>query len=56
MRWQIERTRPNDFEHRFDDETQFKKSTVTYGWRHIDDVIDPEVIAVYKDVIERYDR
>lgn len=56
VRWQIQRTRPNDFEHRFDDERQFKKSTVTYGWRHVDDVIDPEVIAVYEDVIERYDR
>lgn len=56
VRWQIQRTRPNDFEHRFDDEKQFKKSTVTYGWRHVDDVIDPEVIAVYEDVIERYDR
>ena len=56
VRWQIHRTRPNDFEHRFDSAQQFDESNVTFGWRQADDVIDPETIAVYSDVIERYAR
>jgi len=56
IRWQIHRTRPNDFEHRFDSARQFDESNVTFGWRQADDVIDPETIAVYRDVIGRYAR
>jgi hypothetical protein len=56
VRWQIHRTRPNDFEHRFDQAQQFDESNVTFGWRQADDVIDPETVAVYADVIERYAR
>jgi len=56
VRWQIHRTRPNDFDHRFDSAQQFDESNVTFGWRQADDVIDPDVIAVYSDVIERYAR
>ena len=56
VRWQIHRTRPNDFDHRFDEAQQFDESNVTFGWRQADDVIDPETIAVYTDVIERYAR
>ena len=56
VRWQIHRTRPNDFDHRFDSAQQFDESNVTFGWRQADDVIDPETIAVYSDVIERYAR
>ena len=56
VRWQIHRTRPNDFEHRFDSARQFDETNVTFGWRQADDVIDPETIAVYRDVIERYAR
>jgi len=54
VRWQIHRTRPNDFEHRFKEERQFDDADLTFGWRQADDVIDPETIAVYRDVIERY--
>lgn len=54
VRWQIHRTRPNDFEHRFDPARQFADSDTTFGWRHADDTIDPQTVAVYSDVIERY--
>ena len=56
VRWQILRTQPNDFDHRFQQTQQFDDRAVTFGWRHADDVIDPETIAVYDDVIERYAR
>jgi hypothetical protein len=56
VRWQIHRTRPNDFEHRFESARQFAESDLTFGWRQADDVIDPETIAVYRDVIDRYAR
>ena len=56
VRWQIHRTRPNDFDHRFDSKRQFEASDVTFGWRQADDVIDQETVAVYSDVIERYAR
>jgi hypothetical protein len=54
VRWQIHRSRPNDFEHRFDSVRQFDDTDVTFGWRQADDVIDPETVAVYRDVIARY--
>jgi hypothetical protein len=54
VRWRIDRTRPNDFENRFSQEQQFDATTVTFGWRHVDDVIDAETLAVYRDVISRY--
>jgi hypothetical protein len=54
VRWRLVRTRPNDFEHRFDEAQQFEPFVLTYGWRHVDDVMDPEVIAVYDDMLERY--
>lgn len=56
VRWQIHRTRPNDFEHRFDAAKQFAASDQTFGWREADTAIDPQTIAVYSDVIERYKR
>ncbi|GGE95944.1 DUF5819 family protein [Mycetocola zhadangensis] len=54
VRWKLQRERPNDFEHRFDDEAQFDPYVVVFGWRHADDLIDPETIAVYDDVLARY--
>lgn len=54
VRWRIDRTRPNDFEHRFSNDQQFDDTAVTFGWRQVDDVIDPETLAVYRDVISRY--
>ena len=54
VRWRIDRTRPNDFENRFSEEQQFDDTAVTFGWRHVDDVIDPETLAVYRDVVTRY--
>jgi hypothetical protein len=56
VRWRIMRTQPNDFDHRFEQTQQFEPRAVTFGWRQVDDVIDPETIAVYDDVIERYGR
>jgi hypothetical protein len=54
VRWKLVRTRPNDFDHRFDETQQFAASTVTFGWRHADDIIDPETITVYEDMLKRY--
>ncbi|MGK9147391.1 hypothetical protein KXS11_07185 [Plantibacter flavus] len=54
VRWRIDRTRPNDFEHRFSADQQFDDTAVTFGWRQVDDVIDPETLAVYRDIISRY--
>jgi hypothetical protein len=56
VRWQVDRSQPNDFDHRFEQTQQFDDRAVTFGWRQADDVIDPETIAVYDDVIERYGR
>ncbi|MCS5734621.1 DUF5819 family protein [Herbiconiux daphne] len=54
VRWKLVRTRPNDFDHRFDEQQQFDPYTVTFGWRHVDDVVDPETLAVYDDMLKRY--
>lgn len=54
VRWKLVRTRPNDFDHRFDDAQQFTPFTVAFGWRHVDDVIDPETITIYEDMLKRY--
>jgi len=56
VRWQIHRSRPNDFDHRFDAAQQFDDTDVTFGWRQADDVVDPETVAVYRDVIARYSK
>ncbi|WP_445338127.1 DUF5819 family protein [Clavibacter sp. CFBP 8614] len=56
VRWRIVTTRPNDFEHRLDQERQFAPSVRTFGWRHVDDVIDPRALGAYQAVVERYAR
>lgn len=56
VRWRIVTTRPNDFEHRLDEERQFSPSVRTFGWRQVDDVIDPQALSAYQAVVERYAR
>ncbi|MBP2457582.1 hypothetical protein ABID70_000143 [Clavibacter michiganensis] len=56
VRWRVVTTRPNDYEHRLDEERQFTASARTYGWRQVDDVIDPQALSVYQAVVERYAR
>ncbi|MDQ0743900.1 hypothetical protein QFZ62_001208 [Clavibacter sp. B3I6] len=56
VRWRVVTTRPNDFEHRLDEERQYTPSARTFGWRHVDDVIDPQALSAYQGVVERYAR
>ncbi len=53
VRWKAERTRANDFEHRFDDEQQFKLSDLVFGWRQSNVKIDGAVVNEYAGIIER---
>ncbi|WP_133241784.1 DUF5819 family protein [Microbacterium sp. Gd 4-13] len=54
VRWRVETQRTNDFLHRFDDEPQSDASVVTFGWRQPGRDVDPEVLAIFDDVVERY--
>ncbi len=54
IRWEIVRSRPNDWEHRFDDVQQHEPTITRFGWRQADDRIRPEALAVFEDVIARY--
>lgn len=54
VRWRTEVERPNDFLHRFSDTPQHDTTYLTFGWRQPVADIDPQVIAVYDDVIQRY--
>ncbi|MFT2692194.1 DUF5819 family protein [Clavibacter zhangzhiyongii] len=56
VRWRVVTTRPNDHEHRLDEERQFAPTARTFGWRQVDDVIDPQALSVYQGVVERYAR
>ncbi len=53
IRWRVIRQRSNDFEFRFDP-PQYDRSVVEYGWRELPGAYDPQVVEVYRDVIERY--
>lgn len=54
VRWRVQTERPNDFGHRFDPEPQTPTSHLTFGWRQPAVETDPEVLAIYEDVVERY--
>ncbi|HEX5857501.1 MAG TPA: DUF5819 family protein [Microbacterium sp.] len=54
VRWEVYRERPNDFDRRFDDTPQYEATTARFGWRHADDVIRPDALATFEDVIARY--
>jgi hypothetical protein len=56
VRWRVVTTRPNDHEHRADEQRQFEPTARTFGWRQVDDVIDPQALSVYQSVVERYAR
>ncbi|MFB2556160.1 DUF5819 family protein [Herbiconiux liangxiaofengii] len=56
VRWRVQFDRPNDFEHRTDDERQTPQSELEFGWRQPAEAPDPEKVAVFADVIGRYDR
>lgn len=53
VRWRVQSQRPNDFELRFD-APQREPSYTTFGWRQPAQTPDPEVVALYNDVIDRY--
>lgn len=54
VRWRVHIERPNDFLHRFDETLQREPTDVTFGWRQPTAAVDPQVLAVYDDIIERY--
>jgi hypothetical protein len=54
VRWRVHIERPNDFLHRFDETPQRESTDVTFGWRQPLAEIDPQVLAIYDDVIQRY--
>lgn len=54
VRWEIVRERPNDFDRRFDSTAQYDPTVLRFGWRQADDVIRPDVLATFDDVVARY--
>lgn len=54
VRWQIVRSRPNDFDHRFSDAEQFEDSVTTFGWRQFEHEVTPEELKVHREVLQRY--
>ncbi|NLP84282.1 hypothetical protein HF576_10505 [Microbacterium sp. CFH 90308] len=54
VRWRVQFERPNDFLHRFDETPQVDTTHLTFGWRQPTADIDPAILAVYDDVIQRY--
>lgn len=54
VRWEVYRERPNDFDQRFDDAPQHEPTTLRFGWRQADDLIRPDALAAFEDVIARY--
>jgi hypothetical protein len=53
VRWRMFTWRPNDFEHRHDEEQQFEPDIRQFGWRLATERILPEVLAVYEEVVRR---
>lgn len=53
VQWRVVRERPNDFTHRFDDDSQFSPTVTTFGWRESNLQIDPDVVADYRSLIVR---
>ncbi|MFB2586865.1 DUF5819 family protein [Herbiconiux liukaitaii] len=56
VRWRVQFDRPNDFEHRNDTERQTPINELEFGWRQPAEQPDPETVAIFDDVIERYAR
>lgn len=53
IQWRIVLDRPNDFTHRFDEESQFKPIITTFGWRQSNVRAPKVVVDEYRAVIER---
>lgn len=56
VRWRVQFDRPNDFDQRHDDDRQTPVSDLEFGWRQPAEAPDPDRVAIFADVIERYDR
>ncbi|MCP2635306.1 DUF5819 family protein [Microbacterium sp. HD4P20] len=54
VRWRVQIERANDFLHRFDETAQYETTLVTFGWRQPTAEIDPQVLAIYDDIVQRY--
>ena len=53
IQWRIVLDRPNDFTHRFDEDSQFKPIITTFGWRQSNVRAPKVVVDEYRAVIER---
>lgn len=53
VRWMIHREYPNKFEERFVEETVRAPTELRFGWRHVDDEVNPEKLDVFVDYINR---
>ena len=56
VRWRITFQRPNDFAHRADEDAQTPASSIVFGWRQPLAAPSDEVVAVFRDVVDRYAR
>jgi hypothetical protein len=54
VRWRADFSRPNDFAHRNQEERQNEPSRLEFGWRQPSEITDPAIVAVFRDVIDRY--
>jgi len=54
VQWRIGNARPNDFAHRFEEDSQFERRVTTFGWRQSNVAIEPEVLSEYSELIERH--
>lgn len=54
VQWRVARERPNDFTHRFDEDTQFTPNVTTFGWRQSTVGIEADVVNEFRAVIERF--
>lgn len=53
IQWRIRYLKPNDFAHRFESVQQFADRIVTFGLRPSQVPIDPQVVADFREVIDR---
>lgn len=53
VRWRIHSSRANDFNHRFQETSQFKPTSTVFGWRQLDYDIPAAELTVYQDLLRR---
>lgn len=54
VKWRIHRSKPNEFQHRFEAKQQSTPTVVEFGWRQFDHTVAPEVSKVFQDLLTRH--